>query len=291
MPKRRSSVFNPRQYMLSKDYEIYYYSDLHFRSVGSHAHDYYEFYFFVEGAVCMEIGRERYVLQQGDVIVVPPGVQHRALIQDETVPYRRFVLWLGRDYCRALTDQSADYGALLALAERGTYRHHFDLLSFNALRGSLFALLDELHTERYGKQTQIGLYICQLLLQLNRLVHEQAQTGARQESVSKYEAITAFIDTHLEEPLSLERIAGEFYLSKYYVAHLFQESVGLSVHQYITKKRLAACAAAIRSGAKITELYLRYGFGDYSSFYRVFQKEFGLSPSAYQELHRGPADA
>ena len=40
---RRSSKFISRQYMLSKDYEIYYYNDLHFHSVGSHSHDYYEF--------------------------------------------------------------------------------------------------------------------------------------------------------------------------------------------------------------------------------------------------------
>ena len=35
-----------RQYMLSKDYELYYYSDSHMANVDSHTHDYYEFYFF-----------------------------------------------------------------------------------------------------------------------------------------------------------------------------------------------------------------------------------------------------
>ena len=56
MKKERSTAFNPRQYMLSRDFEIYYYSDLHFQSVGRHSHDYHEFYFFVEGAVSMELG-------------------------------------------------------------------------------------------------------------------------------------------------------------------------------------------------------------------------------------------
>ena len=115
-------------------------------------------------------------------------------------------------------------------------------------------------------------------------MHEQTHRPTSQESVSTYEAITAFIDTHLEEPLSLDRIAQEFYLNKYYIAHLFQQSVGLSIHRYITKKRLAACAAAIRSGAKVTEVCRTYGFGDYTSFYRAFRAEYGMSPSEYREI-------
>ena len=285
MKKDRSSTFNPRQYMLSRDFEIYYYSDLHFQSVGRHSHDYYEFYFFVEGAVSMEMGERIYPLSQGDVIVVPPNVQHRAKLSDPTVPYRRFVFWLSRDYVDALSRQSSDYTYLIRRAESAHGKlWHFDLLTFNALRGELFALLDELHADRFGKQTQVNLHICNLLLHLNRLVHEQTHRPTSQESVSTYEAITAFIDTHLEEPLSLDRIAQEFYLNKYYIAHLFQQSVGLSIHRYITKKRLAACAAAIRSGAKITEVCRTYGFGDYTSFYRAFRAEYGMSPSEYREI-------
>lgn len=93
------------------------------------------------------------------------------------------------------------------------------------------------------------------------------------ESVSTYAAVPAYINTHLEVELSFDWLEQEFYLRKYYITHLFPESVGLSVHQYITKKRLAACCDAIHSGAKISEAYLTYGFQDYSSFYRAFQKE------------------
>ena len=283
--KQRSTTFNPRQYMLSRDFEIYYYSDLHFHSVGLHSHDYYEFYFFVEGAVTMELGGKAYPLSQGDVIVVPPGVEHQAVLTDSAVPYRRFVFWLSRDYAEALSRQSPDYTLILKRADSAGGRlWHFDLLTFNALRGELFNLLDELHANRFGRQTQIGLQICGLLLHLSRLIHEQTHGLTGKESVSKYEAITAFLDAHLEEDLSLDRIAREFYLSKFYIAHLFQDSVGLSVHQYILKKRLAACAAAIRSGAKATEVCQLYGFREYSSFYRAFLKEYGLSPSDYREL-------
>lgn len=283
MARQRSVQFNPRQYMLCRDFEIYYYSDLHFHSVGSHSHDYYEFYFFVEGAVTMEVGGKRYPLRRGDVVIVPPDVPHRAILSDSAVPYRRFVFWLSRKYAEALTAQSGDCVFCLRRAETGRFHWHFGVLSFNSLRGSLFDLLDELHAERFGKQTQVDLDIRKLLLRLSRLIHEQTDKSSQKETVSKYEAITAFIDAHLEEDLSLDRLAREFFLSKYYIAHLFQGSVGLSVHQYVIKKRLAACCGAIQSGEKVSEACLAYGFRDYSSFYRAFRKEYGMSPSDYRE--------
>ena len=109
MKQQLRSAFNSRQYMLSRDFEVYYYSDTHFRSVGSHSHDYYEIYLFAEGAVEMRIAGTRCPLSPGDLIVVPPGTPHQADILDPEQSYRRFVFWLSRDYCADLEARSADY--------------------------------------------------------------------------------------------------------------------------------------------------------------------------------------
>ena len=286
MTKQRSSQFNTRQYMLSEDYEVFYYSDTHFRSVGSHSHGYYELYFFEEGAVSMEIGDRAYPLQLGDVILIPPGINHRALLTDSETPYRRFVFWLSKGLLEALEDRSADYVYLLRRAEaRGRYIYHFDLPTFNAIRTRLFTLLDETHADRFAKEAAIDLSISELLLFLGRTVFEQEQRRDRKEQLSRYEAITHYVDGHLDEPLSLDTLARQFYLSKYYLVHLFRENAGLSVHQYILKKRLAACCDAMRGGAPVGKVYRQWGFYDYSAFYRAFRKEYGMSPSAYVELH------
>ena len=287
MAKRRSSQFNTRQYMLSEAYEVFYYSDTHFRSVGNHSHDYYELYFFEEGAVTMVIGGKPYALQSGDVIVIPPGIDHRILLTDPEKPYRRFVLWLTQAYLMALGKRSPDYGYLLRRsADRGRYVYRFDLPTFNALRTRLFTLLDEIHADRFAREAAIELSISDLLLYLGRTGHEQEQRRDRKEQLSRYEAITQYVDEHLDEHLSLDTLARQFYLSKYYLVHLFRENTGLSVHQYILKKRLAACCDAMRGGTAVGEAYRQWGFGDYSAFYRAFRKEYGMSPSAYIELHR-----
>ena len=286
MAKRRSSQFNTRQYMLSEAYEVFYYSDTHFRSVGNHSHDYYELYFFEEGAVTMVIGGKPYALQSGDVIVIPPGIDHRILLTDPEKPYRRFVLWLTQAYLMALEKRSPDYGYLLRRsADRGRYVYRFDLPTFNALRTRLFTLLDEIHADRFAREAAIELSISDLLLYLGRTVYEQEQRRDRKEQLSRYEAITQYVDEHLDEHLSLDTLARQFYLSKYYLVHLFRENTGLSVHQYILKKRLAACCDAMRGGAAVGEVCRQWGFGDYSAFYRAFRKEYGMSPSAYLELN------
>lgn len=46
MKKELRTQFLTRQHMVSKDFEIYYYSDTTLLKVENHAHNYYEFYFF-----------------------------------------------------------------------------------------------------------------------------------------------------------------------------------------------------------------------------------------------------
>lgn len=270
--------------MLSEDFEVYYYSDVNFQSVPPHSHTYYEFYFFAEGDVSMEIDGSPYPMKEGDLVVIPPGVRHRAKVKDPSGIYRRFVLWISSRYASELMNTSPDYMYLLQrVVTTHTYIYHFDPISFNELRSRLFALMDEIHSDRFGRVSRIELLISDLLLSLNRMVYEASSTGLKPETQAIYPSLVRFIDTHLDEDLSLDRLAGEFFLSKFYIAHLFQETTGLSVHQYVIKKRLSACRDAIRSGTPATQVPQIYGFGDYSSFYRAFKKEYGISPSDYQK--------
>ena len=277
------SAFNSRQHMLSEDFEVYYYSDINFQSVGVHSHDYYEFYFFVEGNVSMEIAGDVYPMKEGDMVVIPPGIRHRARVEDSSSPYRRFVLWISSAYASELMTTSPDYMYLLQqVVTTHRYIYHFDLISYNELRSRLFALLDEIHSDRFGRLSRVELLVSDLLLILNRLVYEKNQT-VHTENSGVYQSLVQYIDTHLDEDLSLDRLASAFYLSKFYIAHLFQETTGLSIHQYVIKKRLRSCRDLMRTGAPVTQACHSCGFGDYSSFYRAFKKEFGLSPSAYQQ--------
>lgn len=292
MKKKLRSEFNSRQYMLARDFEVYYYSDLRFSSVGRHSHPYTEVYLFCEGEVDMEIADRRIPLRPGDVLVLPPGTEHRAVVRGADAPYRRFVFWLSEDFCAALRAESPDYLYLFdRVRKRKDYVQAMDALEFNGLRSRLFTLLEELHTDRFGRDAQIGLQVRALLLTLSRTVWQRDNRRAQKASRSSYQLITDYIADHLDADLSLDTLSRELFLSKYHIAHLFQENIGLSVHQYITKKRLAACVDAMQSGQRISEVYGQLGFLNYSSFYRAFLKEYGCSPSVYLEERLSAAAA
>lgn len=280
------SAFNTRQYMQSKDFEAFYYSDLNFQTLPAHTHDYYEFYLFLEGDLDLEISGHARPLHPGDMVLVPPGVSHHALMHSSDRPYRRFVLWVSQEYAARLLKESPDYVFLMQRAATSSRcYYHFHEAEFSSIQSRLIRLLEEFHSNRYGRNAAVYLALNDLLLYMNRIIYEREHPVVSG-SGDLMQEITLFIDEHLTEDLSLDVLADHVCLSKYYIAHYFKDNLGVSIHQYITKKRLQSCSEAIAAGSDITRTFDEYGFRDYSSFYRMFRKEYGMSPREYQEAHR-----
>ena len=280
------SAFNTRQYMQSKDFEAFYYSDLNFQTLPAHTHDYYEFYLFLEGDLDLEISGHARPLHPGDMVLVPPGVLHHAMMHRSDRPYRRVVLCVSQEYVARLLKESPDYVFLMQrAATSGRCYYHFHEAEFSSIQSRLIRLLEEFHSNRYGRNAAVYLALNDLLLYMNRIIYEREHPVVSG-SGDLMQEITLFIDEHLTEDLSLDVLADHVCLSKYYIAHYFKDNLGISIHQYITKKRLQSCSEAIAAGSDITRTFDEYGFRDYSSFYRMFRKEYGMSPREYQEAHR-----
>ena len=285
MKKHLQTTFQTRQYMLSKDFEIYYYDDYNLSKVDLHTHDYYEFYFFLEGDISIEIARQVYSLKFGDVLVVPPYIPHRPIIHNMKVPYRRFVLWISQNYYDYLLSNSCDYGYLPTyVLENQCFIFHNEKIQFYTIQSKIIQLIEEEHSSHFGRSTQLNLCISDLILFLNRILYKRNHPISKIEEVALYQKILSYIEEHLDENLSLDCLAKEFYMSKYHISHVFKDNLGLSIHQYITKKRLALCKQAIQGQMSITEAYQSFGFGDYSSFYRAFKKEYGISPKDFRDM-------
>lgn len=286
MKNQLSTGFLRRQYMEHANFEIYYYNDLNPANVSMHLHNHYEFYLFLEGAIDYNIEQSIHHLEPGDFLLIPPGVRHHPIVLNASCPYRRFVLWLSTPYyetiCRAHPDFSYTFDEA---ARQKKYHYHADFLQFQAMQGQLIGMIEESQSQKAFHELNTHLLIASFLVHLNRQFYEQLhQISPRYENVL-YLNICDYINNHLEEDLSLDKLASFFYVSKYHVSHVFKEHMGISPHRYILKKRLQASKNGILSGIPLNDIFHKYGFNDYSSFYRAFKKEFGMSPSDFKTQH------
>lgn len=276
----RAQRFDQRQSMKNKRFEVFHYRDKRGENVRLHHHDFYEIYFLLGGNVDFRIEGITHHLEPGDLLLISPQELHQAQISAESL-YERIVLWIDRGYLAGLGSGETDLAACFApgLANRSNL-----LRPDKARRALLQDLLEKLVTEFYAGKPGGELYSHALLLQFMVEVNRLAVRGAavsRRDEPDLVSQVLAYIGSHFQEELTLERIADEFYVSKYHLSHEFTGRVGVSVYRYVIFRRLMLAKELMEDGAAPGTVYQTCGFGDYANFYRAFKAEYGVSPKAY----------
>lgn len=88
-----------------------------------------------------------------------------------------------------------------------------------------------------------------------------------------------YINDNLDKEVSIESIAAIMNISQSTLTHCFKRELGISIHKYIIEKRLIYAKRLIEDGEIPSKVYVRCGYGDYSSFYKAYKKLFGTPPS------------
>lgn len=281
---KTSISFIRRQYMATPDYEAFYFNDIGIEDIERHNHSHYEIYFFLEGNVKYTVDGISYDLKPGDFLLIPPDKSHGPDIIDNDVTYCRFVLWLDKNFYKKLSEISEDIKFGMEYTENNRiYKYHLEYIQYNDLLGNFLDLWHEYNENRIFKNTTITNYIITIMLKINRIIYESNNQHNQIPQKELYTLIFDYVNSNITSDLTLENIASHFFVSKYYVSHIFKDNLGISLHQYIIKKRLHACRSAIATGEPITAVAEKFGFADYTSFFRAFKKEYGLSPKDYQK--------
>ncbi|MEG2405072.1 MAG: AraC family transcriptional regulator [Oscillospiraceae bacterium] len=246
-----------------------------------HSHIFYEIMLCQGGNVQYILNDKRYRLKRGDVVIIPPCVSHRPLFMEElTEPYKRIVLWINASFLDRVTTawpmedfSFAQGGFILRTEEYGAD-------GFSPLFEALLTESENMHS---GWQAAISGGVMQLLVHLIR-AHSNEAVSPSAESGSLLDDVMYYIDHNLTQKITLENVARHFFVSRSSISHLFSQKLGISFYHYIIQHRLIAAKSKILDGVPMGDICTECGFADYSSFYRLFKKEYGISPLEYKRV-------
>lgn len=96
------------------------------------------------------------------------------------------------------------------------------------------------------------------------------------------EEVLTYIQSHLKEPLPIDQICNNFYISRSSLQNLFKNNLGISPKHYINEQKLSLSRVLIKKGEyTISEISNKLGFTSIHYFSRKFTKRFGVAPSEY----------
>lgn len=248
-----------------------------------HSHNFYEIIYCRSGSnIEYLVGTDRYRLQRGDIILVAPGVSHRPLLPERMMePYKRYVIWINAQFAKVI-------------AERFPVLSTYELPRANLIRtagtrweflGDLFRSgVQEAETGTPESEVLVVSNAITLMAQLHRAITQDGSTMLSAERPELLDRILEYVERHLAERITLEDVARQFWVSQSAVSQVFRQKMDVSFYRCVIQRRLIAAKTLIGEGMVLEEVSTRTGFADYSTFYRAFKKEYGISPRQYRKL-------
>jgi two-component system response regulator YesN len=93
----------------------------------------------------------------------------------------------------------------------------------------------------------------------------------------------AFVQAHYTEQISRQDVATYIGVSERHLSRCFRQDVGISLNNYLVRYRVQQAKALLAAGdLTITQVAMEVGFTDSGYFSRVFRRETGMSPTAFQ---------
>lgn len=97
---------------------------------------------------------------------------------------------------------------------------------------------------------------------------------------------TDYIYSHINERITINKLADHTELSPSYLSRLFKQNLGISVSDYIREKKIEKAQNLLKySDISLIEIANYLAFSSQSHFIQTFEKYVGLSPKKYRDIH------
>ena len=246
-----------------------------------HYHEFHKILLLVSGSGSYVVDGQRYSIRSGDAVLIGSGCVHRPEFE-VGVAYERIILYISPEFLQRQSTPGCD------LRECFSGQHGYVLRADEAQQKVIFQLAASLEKELsgndYGREILSNSLLLRLLVQIIRNLRKNREhTGLMEPKNDRVLKLIRYMDAHLAEDISIDALAEQVYLSKYHMMRLFRKETGITVHDYLTQRRLLLARDHIRSGLSATDACYRSGWRSYSSFTRAYAKQFGTTPTGRRD--------
>ena len=238
-----------------------------------HSHSYTELFYIIGGNGQFLIDDERFPVREHQLVIVNPNIIHTELSY-EAHPLEYIVLGIEG----------------LEISTPGTNEERYCIYTFpsaNRVLNCMQSILREMQEREPEHQMACQAYMDILVVQLMRNTDTSMTQATGTSSTNRQcAAIRRYIDNHYKEPLTLDLLATEVNVNKYYLAHAYKQSYGISPINYMIARRIQEGKRLLtETDLSLSQISEVLGFSSASYFSQSFRKAEGISPVEYRKAN------
>lgn len=231
-----------------------------------HIHTHLELIYILKGASKATVDNKEYLIEAGDIFLAFP---HQIHFYHDISPVKMYLLIFPIDLFKELKElfqSKVPSSPVIKSAEI-----HVD--AEDRLRKIVKKTLSDSDFDHIAAQGYLLSLLGEILPLMTLLPN-----ASNHDSIK---SVMTYCSQNYTEPLTLDTLAKELHLSKYYISHIFKERMNMGFTDFINNLRVEHACSLLEKGGNATEVAFASGFSSIRTFNRVFAKNMGMSPRDY----------
>jgi len=246
-----------------------------------HLHDYIEIYYNIRGCRRYLINDRYYPCEKHDLFLTPALQIHKSLLYAEK-EYERCIISISSEMVEKLKSLP------------NLQNNPFEPIFRNDVISHKTHLSDDEHNKLielvtlYNEENDETENFIILLKILKFIAYKFKNDTILEQNFSpetEADKILDFIERNFRQHISVSQLAKDMVLSESQLYRLFTKETGMTIKEYLIKRRIAEAKKMIKLGYSIKQACFGSGFNDYSNFIKSFKKFEGYSPGQIEELN------